>query len=469
MRSSALIGLLALGLSACIRVDLPPPDATDDPGADIDGGADVDPRDSGPPEGGGADVDPRDSGPPEGGDAEGLDQDGGVDAGDAGPSGCPERAIVLTATGAYYGQPSGASVIDLDCDGDDELIFARQSSAAGRRGVVIFSAAHPERSSFFPTSVEPGAVALAQVTGDARFDLIVLGQNLPANTDGSIEVYEGQAGGFSAIAKIIPLSYEPNLLAPSHLLVVDVDGRGAPDLIAGDHAHLELWTVSSADWFPSIRTVTTRVLYAPGSTNIQNIYAASSTIAGARDLIVVSSGFVAWHAGVLGAPVSAPWGEVMWGSTAVDLDRDGRVEVIANGTGQGGSLIAAGRSADGVLTIYPYRGAGPLALDDKVDGVAAGALTQATDRPEVLALNVQINFQSMAVEGATLYALLDAELSTTTAALDTSFTVPQIGLSLGTKAVAVLNTSAGPRIFTVNSTHAASCYRLSGAALARCR
>lgn len=460
MRSAALLSLLAIGLGACIRVDLPPPDATEDAEGDVDGGRD-------------AAGDPRDAELIEGGDAEGLDRegavvDGGSDAGDVGPSGCPGREIVLTATGAYYGQPYGSAVVDLDCDGVDELAFVRQSSPAGRRGVVIFSAAHPERSSFFPTGVEPAAVTFAQVTGDARADLIVLGLNLPANTDGSIEVYEGQAGGFSSTAKIIPLAYEPNLNAPSHLLVIDVDGRGALDLIAGDHAHLELWKVSTSDWFPSIRSLTTRRLYEPGTVNIQNVYAASSTIAGARDLIVVSSTFVAWHAGVEGAPVSAPWGEVMWGSTAADLDRDGRLEVIANGNGQGGSLIAAGRRADGVLTVYPYRGPGPLAPDDKVDGVAAAALGQGPDRLEVIALNVQIDFQSMAVEGATLYALLDAELSTTTAALDTSFTVPQIGLSLGTRGVWVLNTSAGPRIFTVNSTHAASCYLLSAGALARC-
>lgn len=42
-------------------------------------------------------------------------------------------------------------------------------------------------------------MTFAQVTGDARQDLIVLGQNVPANTDGSIEVYEGQATGFSCL------------------------------------------------------------------------------------------------------------------------------------------------------------------------------------------------------------------------------------------------------------------------------
>lgn len=465
-KARAWAALVSVALSGCIRVDLPPPDATDDSGIGADGGGDA--RDGAGLELG-ADDGGDDGGADGGADARDGSQDGGDPSADAGPTGCPGREIVLTSTRAHYGQPSGSRVVDLDCDGVDELAFVRQSSPAGPRGVVIFSAAHPERSSFFPTAVEPAAVSFAQVTGDARLDLIVLGQNLPANTDGSIEVYEGEATGFSSTPKVIPLGYEPNLLAPCHLLTVDVDGQGAVDLIAGDHQHLELWRVSAADWFPSIRSVTTTVLYAPGpSTNLQSIFAAGSTIAGQRDLIVVSSGFVAWHAGVLGAPVSAPWGEVIWGSTLADLDGDGRLDVVANGTGQGGSLIAAGRTAAGALTIYPYHPASPLAPDDKVDGVAAAALTQAANRLEVLALNVQINFQSMAVEGATLYALLDAELSTTTPALDTSFALPQIAVSRGATRVVVLNTDAGPRIYTVNSTHAPSCYALSGSAFQRC-
>jgi len=117
-------------------------------------------------------------------------------------------------------------VVAGDWNGDGALDLAL---AAHLRGVVVL--ASDGRGSFGAPAVlpprAPGALAVADVTGDGRADLVVLAAGAPG-ASGGLFVHPGDGrGGFRAGAAV------GSGITGTSLAVADVDGDGRPDVVMG--------------------------------------------------------------------------------------------------------------------------------------------------------------------------------------------------------------------------------------------
>lgn len=137
-------------------------------------------------------------------------------------------------TGGVGAQPVDLAVGDIDGDGDDDVVTANQGAdtiavlrALGAGG---FAKQTPEPSVQGDNGVAasaPSAITLADIDGDGDLDAITVNAGVQSGMS-SISIFVNDGDGFMALAP--PIVTGP---APDSVGVADLNGDGAPDIVAG--------------------------------------------------------------------------------------------------------------------------------------------------------------------------------------------------------------------------------------------
>jgi hypothetical protein len=130
--------------------------------------------------------------------------------------------------------PSAIDARDLNGDDKPDLVIANQDDNT----VSIFlnetleGAATAEFSpqQVLPTGLHPAAVALADINGDGKVDLVVGNQG-----DGTLDVRFNTTPAFASTATFGPPVHIPLSGGPFRIAVVDINGDGKPDLMVADY------------------------------------------------------------------------------------------------------------------------------------------------------------------------------------------------------------------------------------------
>lgn len=321
------------------------------------------------------------------------------------PAHAPLRILPAFGLGVRLAAPEaymvlGATAIgDLDGDGWNDVAVIEGSNVTGKVALYRhYATGEFGAATVLQTDLSPGGVAVADVTGDGRADLVLSGSSTTATSGhlGRVVVYPQQADGSLGP----PVEYVLSDDSPGPLEVVDADGDGREDVVtvSGGRVHLLFQDGSGA--------LGGEVAYGDpyGATPFGafgEAHVADMNGDGVPDLVFQSGPLelsVAFQTAPrsFGPPVAYSVPTNYWGSFASfavgDLDGDGRADVV---TVEGGNY--------GYINVLLQRPGGTLALQPPMDlwgDVAAGV--------EVADLDGD-GLQDIAVDAATkVYGLYQA-------------------------------------------------------------
>jgi len=168
-----------------------------------------------------------------------LNGDGKIDAATALNSG--SVAVTLGngngtfQAATYYPTAAGSLMVavgDLNGDGKPDLVTANSTfGAAGSVSVLLGAGGGAfQAATNLPTAIGPDFIALSDVNGDGKLDLVVLNQGSlgMASDPGGVMLFLGKGDGTFQAPVSIAAGTNPSALAVS-----DVNGDGKPDLVIG--------------------------------------------------------------------------------------------------------------------------------------------------------------------------------------------------------------------------------------------
>jgi hypothetical protein len=153
-------------------------------------------------------------------------------AGAAGPGAGPSCTNILGQEATY---PAGGNVYaiasaDFNSDGTEDLVGGFQSGrCSGGVSVLLGNGNGTFQSpSEFTAVDDPSSVAIGDLNGDGQLDLAVANFNGCSDSNGNVvSILLGQGGGsFQQPPNLVPVGPNPNSVA-----IADVNGDGKPDLV----------------------------------------------------------------------------------------------------------------------------------------------------------------------------------------------------------------------------------------------
>ena len=289
--------------------------------------------------------------------------------GQASPAGTFGPAF-LYATGAGS-RPTGVALGDVNGDGRLDIVTGNQASNAV--AVLLNSAAAPGTFAAlvqYPSGGQaPNIVALADLNGDGRLDIAA------ANTGGStvgVLLASATTPGTFGTAAVYPSGGS----SPVGITIGDVNGDGRPDIVTGSNSSSGVvgvgvllasattpGTFGSAVSYPSGGGGTVGVALADvnrdGRVDIVATNGGSSTVA-----VLLGS---ATAPGTFAAPVTYPSGGTGPNFTVLgDVNGDGLADIVTANSTTGTVAVLAGLAAPAgtfaPATTYPSGGPGPIGI-----------------------------------------------------------------------------------------------------------
>ena len=84
---------------------------------------------------------------------------------------------------------------------------------------------------FLPTDAPDGPVAIGDVTGDGREDIVVVGDFSSDEPDGTISVYVQEPNGAMAVTPVVYRPTPAQVSADTSIVTGDVNGDGRTDVV----------------------------------------------------------------------------------------------------------------------------------------------------------------------------------------------------------------------------------------------
>jgi|GEM_PF-474602 len=251
-----------------------------------------------------------------------------------------------------------------------------------------------------PTQNQPSVVAMSDLDGDGKTDMVVI--NTQSN---NVTVYHNEAADGSVDASSFPVAKSVTLAvgdAPKSITTGDVDGDGKPDLVISNYAGrtLSILRNTSSNGILSFEnqvTVNTSSgsnmiamndMNGDGKPDIITANAGSSTVSIFRN--ISTAGNVSFDAAKTDYTLGgAPW----WIATG-DLNGDGKPELITANNGSNNMSVLVNTAGPGVFTASSFAPAINYATANGSRSVAVGDLDN-DGKPELVLANNKANTVSV--------------------------------------------------------------------------
>ncbi len=269
---------------------------------------------------------------------------------------------VLTFGSGGYGA-SSVAIADVNGDGVPDVLVANTcvSSSNCANGTVSVLLGRGNGTFKSPVTYSSGgqaavSIAVADVNGDGKLDLMVANQTGESNGDGSVGVLLGNGNGTFQAA----VTYDAGDSVTSSLAVADVNGDGKPDLVLANSGRGTVTVLLNNGG----ETFQPAVVYSSGGEIPVSVAIADVNGDGIPDIIVAN-----WYSGTLGvllgsgngifqAAVTYSSGGASPDSVAVaDVNGDGKPDLVAANCGSSQNGYGCGET-NGVVSVLPGYGDG---------------------------------------------------------------------------------------------------------------
>jgi len=255
-------------------------------------------------------------------------------------------------------QTRSIAVADVNGDGKPDLLVVNECSSCTNGGVGILlgngNGTFQPAQNYNSGGQQASSIAVADVNGDGRPDLLVANQCGDLNCNGSAGILLGNGdGSFQAV-----LNFASDGLNPFSLVVADVNGDGNPDLLVTN----ECGDASCGSGSVAVLlgkgdgTLKAAPIYNSGGQYAFSIATADVNRDGKTDLLVVNdcadvscgSGSAAVLLGNGDGTFQAPWtynsgGQNAFSMAVGDINGDGKPDlVVANECGSSGNCNSGG-------------------------------------------------------------------------------------------------------------------------------
>jgi hypothetical protein len=324
---------------------------------------------------------------------------------------CAPGSITTNSFGAHVdfpvgSYPIGVAVQDLDGDGKPEIVVANYSDNTvsvlrniGAVGSITNNSFAPQVT--FPTGTDPHAVAIADMDGDGKPDLVTVNSG---NTSQAMSVLRNTSTvgniSFSSHVDFPCLSY-------SYCLAIgDLDGDGKPDVIIGSQSSGDAVSVYRNTSMPGsittnsfahrvdfaaggwVNTVTVGDLNGDGKLDV----VAGTQLPSQLDVFINTSTPGSFTNSSLASPIVFTPGNNIYGVSIGDLDGDGRPDIVfANDYGTILSLY------QNVIGARPFIRSQPVNSTNFVSTTASFSVVAGGSTP----LSYQWSFNTTNIVGAT--------------------------------------------------------------------
>jgi hypothetical protein len=269
---------------------------------------------------------------------------------------------VRTFGSGGYGA-TAVAIADVNGDGIPDVLVANTcaSSSDCTNGTVSVLLGKGNGAFQSPVTYRSGgqvavSIAVADVNGDGKLDLLVANQSGEDNGDGLVAVLFGRGDGtFQA-----PVTYDAGDSVTSSLAVADFNGDGKADLVVANSGHATVTVLlGNGDG-----TFQGAVVYGAGGDIPAAVAVADLNGDGKRDIVVAN-----WYSGTLAvllgngngtfqAAVPYSSGGSSPGSLAiVDINGDGKLDLVASNCGSSQNGYGCGET-NGVVSVLLGNGDG---------------------------------------------------------------------------------------------------------------